>query len=170
MSADNNEAATESFCASCGVAEDDDTKLKKCTACYLVKYCGIKCQKAHRKQHKRACKKRAAELRDELLFKQPESSHDGDCPICCLPLPLFDRNKSIMFSCCSERICQGCCYANEKREIEMRLASKCPFCRHPRPKSEAECEQLAMKRIDANDCTATIWHKILREGGLQTCI
>jgi len=26
--------------------------------------------------------KRAAELRDEILFKQPESSHRGDCPIC----------------------------------------------------------------------------------------
>ena len=33
-------------------------------------------------------RKRAAVLRDELLFKQPESSHLGDCPICCLPLPL----------------------------------------------------------------------------------
>jgi hypothetical protein len=35
-----------------------------------------------------ACKKRAAELRDEILFKQPENTHLGDCPICFLPLSL----------------------------------------------------------------------------------
>ena len=40
-------------------------KLKNCTACRLVKYCGVECQKAHRKQHKKACKQRAAELKDE---------------------------------------------------------------------------------------------------------
>eukprot|EP00985_Skeletonema_marinoi_P006192 scaffold2689_cov70-Skeletonema_marinoi.AAC.15 len=67
-----------SCCASCGVtAEVDDIKLKNCTACYLVKYCSVKCQKDHRPQHKRECKKRMAELRDEFLFKQPESSHLG---------------------------------------------------------------------------------------------
>eukprot|EP00985_Skeletonema_marinoi_P026737 scaffold20984_cov139-Skeletonema_marinoi.AAC.1 len=62
-------------CASCGIAGVDDVKLKKCTACYLVRYCSVECQKEHRPQHKRACKKRAAELRDEILFKQPESTH-----------------------------------------------------------------------------------------------
>eukprot|EP00984_Skeletonema_dohrnii_P017230 scaffold7802_cov115-Skeletonema_dohrnii-CCMP3373.AAC.1 len=72
---------TMMFCASCGIAEVDDIKLKKCTACYLVKYCSVKCQRNHRPQHKRACKKRAAELRDEILFKQPESRDLGDCPI-----------------------------------------------------------------------------------------
>eukprot|EP00984_Skeletonema_dohrnii_P024979 scaffold14127_cov67-Skeletonema_dohrnii-CCMP3373.AAC.1 len=69
-------------CASCGVAEADDMKLKKCTACKSARYCSIKCQKEHRPKHKRDCKKRAAELRDEILFKQPECSHFGDCPIC----------------------------------------------------------------------------------------
>ncbi|KAK1741605.1 zf-MYND and TPR domain-containing protein [Skeletonema marinoi] len=69
----------DTCCASCGVAEGDDIKLKNCTACHLVKYCGVKCQKEHRPQHKRECKKRAAELHDEILFKQPENSHLGDC-------------------------------------------------------------------------------------------
>jgi len=72
-------------CASCGTEEVDGVKLKKCTACKSVRYCSVKCQKDHRAKHKRACKKRAAELRDEIVFKQPESSHLGDCPICCLP-------------------------------------------------------------------------------------
>ena len=73
MSADNNAAAASdmetSCCASCGVAESDDVKLKKCNGCYLVRYCGIKCQRDHWRQHKKECKKRAAELHEELLFK-----------------------------------------------------------------------------------------------------
>ena len=50
-------------CASCGTAGGDDIKLMKCTGCYLVKYCGVECQKEHRPKHKKECKKRAAELR-----------------------------------------------------------------------------------------------------------
>ena len=48
-------------CANCGKHGGDIVKLKNCTACRLVKYCGVDCQKTHRKQHKKACKQRAAE-------------------------------------------------------------------------------------------------------------
>jgi hypothetical protein len=67
-------------CDCCGIAVDD-IKVKTCSANKLVRYCSIDidCQKDHRPKHKKACKKRAAELRDELSFKQPESSHNGDC-------------------------------------------------------------------------------------------
>ncbi|KAK1733787.1 zf-MYND and TPR domain-containing protein [Skeletonema marinoi] len=82
-------------CAYCGIAEGDDIKLKTCTACKSARYCSVKCQKEHRSKHKQECKKRAAELHDELLFKQPESTHYGDCPICCLPL-LLDEHKSLI--------------------------------------------------------------------------
>ncbi len=52
-------------CASCGITDEGDgVELKKCTACKLVRYCGVECQRKHRPEHKRACKKRAAELRD----------------------------------------------------------------------------------------------------------
>ncbi|KAK1747225.1 hypothetical protein QTG54_002569 [Skeletonema marinoi] len=88
-------------CASCGIGQVDDIKLKKCTACYLVRYCSVKCQKEHRPKHKRACKKRAAELRDEILFKQPESTNLGDCPICFLPVSI-DTKKSSMGERCSD--------------------------------------------------------------------
>ena len=154
MSEDTN---NPSSCASCGIEECDDIKLKDCTACYLVKYCSIKCQKDHRKQHKEACKKRAAELRDELLFKQPESSHRGDCPICCLPLPL-DRSNSVLFYCCSKFICQGCMYADAQRMKERRLGHTCPFCRESTPKSHEQAVEQSgkhrMKRIKANDPVA----------------
>ena len=153
--------AIPSCCASCGKAEIDEVKLKKCDGCFLVKYCGIECQKAHRKQHKRECKKRAAELRDELLFTQPESTHLGDCPICCLPLPL-DISKSNLNNCCSKLICKGCIRANFKREMEMKLVLKCPFCRKALPATDEEGFQQNLRRAEANDPVA-----MLQEGGKQ---
>ena len=127
----------------------DEIKLKDCSACKLVKYCGVKCQRDHRPQHKRACKQRAAELRDELLFKQPKSTHLGDCPICCLPLSL-DPLKSTFMECCSKTVCYGCfctnANANAIGEMKGSLQPKCPFCRSPLPRSEEES-----KRNHAND-------------------
>eukprot|EP00577_Skeletonema_sp_RCC1716_P020868 CAMPEP_0113415472 /NCGR_PEP_ID=MMETSP0013_2-20120614/24582_1 /TAXON_ID=2843 ORGANISM="Skeletonema costatum, Strain 1716" /NCGR_SAMPLE_ID=MMETSP0013_2 /ASSEMBLY_ACC=CAM_ASM_000158 /LENGTH=295 /DNA_ID=CAMNT_0000302425 /DNA_START=120 /DNA_END=1008 /DNA_ORIENTATION=- /assembly_acc=CAM_ASM_000158 len=144
------------MCASCcGVAEVDDVKLKDCSACDLVRYCSDECQNDHRPQHKGACKKRAAELRDEILFKQPESSDLGDCPICCLPLSL-DRNLSILNECCGKLVCVGCDYANLKREFQGRLQPKCLFCRQPMKKNVEERERNTrmMKRVEANDPVA----------------
>jgi hypothetical protein len=46
-----------------------------------------------------------AELRDRDLFTQPDSSHLGDCPICCLPLSL-DQSKATFMGCCS-KTCAG---------------------------------------------------------------
>ena len=66
MNTANNITMTISSCANCGKGEDCD--LKKCSACMAVKYCSVACQKAHRPQHKRECKKRAAEIFDETLL------------------------------------------------------------------------------------------------------
>ena len=140
-------------CASCGVAQGDDIKLKWCTACHLVRYCSVKCQKDHRPKHKKECKKRAAELKDEILFKQPESNHFGDCPICCVPLPI-DVSKSALNACCGKRICTGCSFANLKRESEEGLQRRCPFCRTALPKSEEEAIEQLKKRVEANDPVA----------------
>ena len=52
---DYNEAeAAEAMmcCANCGKAEVDEIKLKFCTACKLVKYCSVDCQKNHQSKHK----------------------------------------------------------------------------------------------------------------------
>ena len=139
-------------CASCGIAGAVDMKLKDCSACKLVKYCGVECQRKHRPKHKKECKKRAAELRDEILFKQPESRHNGDCPICCLPLPL-GVSVTTMMTCCGKVVCGGCYYANQQRATEL-LKSRCPFCRQPEPDSEEEQLQYIKKRIEANDSYA----------------
>ncbi|KAK1742137.1 hypothetical protein QTG54_006702 [Skeletonema marinoi] len=153
MMSTEEEVAEMMGCASCGITEGDNIKLKKCNACYLVRYCGVKCQKEHRPEHKKACKKRAAELRDEIiLFKQPEGTDLGDCPICCLPLPV-DSAYTIM-SCCSKNICKGCTLANTMREYQESLEYKCPFCRKPAPTSEAASRANVMKRIEANDPAA----------------
>ncbi len=141
---------TMTCCACCGKAEVDDVKLKMCTACKLVKYCSVECQKNHRPQHKKTCKKRVAELRDDTLFTQPDGSCYGECPICCLPLPI-DRSKSNMNSCCCKYICRGCEYANKMRESEAGLSHKCPYCREPLPKTQEEANQNLMKRVKAND-------------------
>ena len=39
-------------CAACGKRGE---KLKKCTGCYLVRYCNVDCQKKHRKLHRKDC-------------------------------------------------------------------------------------------------------------------
>jgi len=73
----------------------------------MVKYCNRDCQIAHRPQHKKACKKRAAELYDEKLFKEVEPE---ECPICMLPLPI-DANHIQFQNCCGKQVCIGCIYA-----------------------------------------------------------
>ena len=148
-------------CASCGMAEVDDIVLMSCDDCDLEKYCSDECQENHKSDHEEACKKRSAELREELLFKQPESSCLGDCPICTLPLPI-DVSKFSSMTCCFKFICQGCSFANLKREEEMRLQHSCPFCREPAFITNEEADKLRMKRIEANDPNAMRY-----EGGLQ---
>ena len=144
-------AADTNYCASCGIAELDDIKLKECDGCDLVRYCSDNCQEDHRSQHEAKCKERAAELRDEILFKQPESTHRGDCPICCVPLPIEDR-KATSYSCCSKTVCIGCAYAdNTRQHRENRQHFSCPFCRQNR--SEPVDTKL-MKRVAANDPAA----------------
>ena len=163
MSAALEATSDISCCASCGKSEGDyDVKLKKCGGCELVKYCSVECQKNHRPKHKRACRQRAAELRDDRLFRQPDESHIGECPICCLPLPL-GYHKSGINSCCCKLICLGCGYANITREREQGLEPKCPYCREPLPDSREEFEPNLMKRVKTNDPAA------IRELGKRCC-
>eukprot|EP00985_Skeletonema_marinoi_P020328 scaffold12047_cov78-Skeletonema_marinoi.AAC.1 len=147
--ADNTEAANI-CCASCGIAEVDEIKLKNCDDCDLVRYCSDKCQEDHRPNHEAMCKERATELRDEILFRQPESSYLGDCPICCLPVPL-DETQSNMQACCSNIICKGCTVANMSREVEENKHPRCVFCRRSIIFTDEERHKNNLKRVEAND-------------------
>ena len=142
-------------CANCGSESSDTVKLKNCTACRLVKYCSVDCQRAHRKEHKGECKKRAAELKDEKLFTLGQERPEGDfCPICTLPIPIPMYKHSFFNVCCMKRVCHGCGIAAQKRGM-----FDCPFCRTPIQYQEDNDLALALlqKRVDAED-PATISH------------
>jgi len=79
----------DKVCANCGIAEVDDIELEECDGCDLVKYCSDKCREEHRKHHEKDCNnfflrnliaaisetwnaEQAAEIRDEILFRQPD--------------------------------------------------------------------------------------------------
>ena len=134
-------------CANCGKHESDAVKLKNCTACRLVKYCGVDCQKAHRKQHKKACKKRAAELKDEQLYSQGHERPEGDfCPICTLPIPLPMGKHAVFATCCMKRVCRGCDFAAQKRGM-----LDCAFCRTRLPDSDAGKLAMVQARVEKKD-------------------
>jgi len=137
-------------CANCGKGEEAGINLKACTACKSVKYCNRECQIAHRSQHRKECKKRAAELYDEKLFKQPPPLED--CPICVMRLPSLESGRVYM-SCCGKIICSGCVHAFRLR-ITKKEHDVCPFCRTPMATSHVETMKRLGKRIDLNDSNA----------------
>ena len=120
-------------------------------------------------EHEKICKKKMAELRDNDLFAQPDSSHLGECPICCLPMSL-DPKKSGYMGCCSKSICLGCNFSNTKREMDAGLEPRCAFCREPTPESDEEAEKKTMERIKKNDPEAMndMGKKHYHEGNYET--
>jgi len=133
-------------CATCGKRSDG---LKKCTACKLVKYCNATCQKAHRSAHKKECRKRAKELHEEALFRQPETP--DDCPICFLPLSYVEEQSAYQ-TCCGKFLCIGC--VNTVEQMESGWES-CAFCRVDRPSREGEVFERLEDRLEKyNDPTA----------------
>ncbi|EJK65627.1 hypothetical protein THAOC_13493, partial [Thalassiosira oceanica] len=137
-------------CANCGKLRSDAVKLKNCTACRLVKYCCVDCQRAHRKKHKKTCKQRAAELKDEELYSQGLVRPEGDfCPICTLPIPLPTDSHSCFMACCMKRACDGCDMAAKKRGMH-----DCAFCRTPLPANDADALARIQARVRKKDPTA----------------
>jgi hypothetical protein len=132
-------------CANCGKGEESSGDLKACTACNMVKYCNRECQIAHRPQHKKLCKKRAAELYDDKLFKEPPPPEE--CPICMLPPPIYANDSGKMngmtfHSCCGKSICDGCIYAM----AETGAKDLCAYCRTP-PFSSNKVEVKRLKKL-----------------------
>ena len=158
LSINDTDLLTIIICANCG---KEGTNLNICNKCKTTTYCNAACKKKHRSKHKEACekrvaelyedqlerKKRADELHDRELFKQPPP--DEDCPICMLPLPsLFTGRK--YSACCGKRICSGCIHAVEKRDGGVGL---CPFCRTPMPTAKEMIGQMK-KRMEVDDAEA----------------
>ena len=148
-------ADTILLCANCGKGEESAGDLKSCTACKMVKYCNRDCQIAHRPQHKKECKKRAAELHDEALFKDPPSRED--CPICFLPLPV-DAAETLFKVCCGKTICIGCIHVMTVEDIKKGKKKEeidtCAFCRTLRPSSDEEYIERLAKLMDKGNAIA----------------
>ena len=143
--------STTSMCANCGKGEESGGGLKACTACNMVKYCNRDCQIAHRPVHKKACRKRAAELHDEALFRREPPPEFGDCSICFLRLPIMGSGRSYM-SCCGKMICSGCCHADVYDNLgNIIVKEQCPFCRTPLPTSVEEAFERLKKRMEVGD-------------------
>jgi TPR repeat protein len=142
-----------------------------------VKYCNAECQHKNWSKHKKECKERAAELRNEALFKDPPPKEE--CPICFLPMPMiliscvslppasvssvpiFDFAKAneelagqsteVYYPCCGKSICRGCHYSSWKSGND----EKCPFCNADRTgKTDEEDVVEIMKRVEANDAAS----------------
>jgi len=169
---------TNNCCAECGKEEGDGgVSLKACKSCMQVKYCNADCQRNHWPKHKKACKQRATELRDEALFKDPPAKED--CPICCIPMPMqliccvsllpatissvpiYDfaiANQEMAteamdkyYPCCGKTICRGCWYSF----VQTGNDGKCPFCNSEREgKTEEDAVEELMKRVEANDAAS----------------
>ena len=160
-------------CAECGA--DGGVSLKICKSCMQVKYCNAICQKNHWQKHKKECKRHAAELRDEALFKDPPAKED--CPICFLPMPerliscvslrpatrssvpikdfaneheeLADREMETYYLCCGKSACGGCLHSFcESGNM------KCPFCNSERDKTIEQQVEEMRRRIEANDAAS----------------
>ena len=152
--ADNNIAV----CANCGKKGEDVTNI--CNKCKQVKYCNAACKKKHRHKHKKDCEehvklaaKRAAELHDIELFKEPPSLED--CPICFLRMPSLDPTGKKYKACCGKRICSGCFFApiydDQGNKADNNKQNQCHFCRTPHPKTEEELNEMRKKRMEKDD-------------------
>lgn len=165
-------------CDECGKKEEvDGVHLKACKSCMLVKYCNADCQRNNWPKHKKACKERATEIRDEALFRDPPDKED--CPICFLPMPvrliccamhppasetvvpiadfaeaneeLTDISTEEYYSCCGKSICKGCLHTLEESGNDER----CPFCNSDRcNKTAEEIVEEFNSRVASNDAGA----------------
>jgi len=163
-------------CADCGSVAGEDVSLKACKSCKLAKYCNVNCQKNHWKKHKKVCKRHAAELHDEAMFKDPPAKED--CPICFLPMPvkliacmtlppatitsipindyaeanveLANKDTETYYSCCGKSFCGGCSHSISKSGNN----GTCVFCKGVNNRTEEEKIEELMKRVEVNDAGA----------------
>lgn len=168
----DGELPSSKTCGSCGRTGTD---LKICTACRLVHYCNVTCQKAHRKAHKDDCKVMAHAK--EVMKEFKANPMTEECPLCMRPLPL-GADESRYRVCCGKVICDGCAVAHRMAQSKLTclvqtqqvqvLPLPCPFCRCPYlicASDEEELELYAERAEKHGDSTAVATMAALyREG------
>ena len=65
-------------CGGCGKRESDGVRLRKCTRCSGVVYCGAQCQQSDWARHKQCCSKELALLRRALRRLDTEQPREVD--------------------------------------------------------------------------------------------
>lgn len=98
--------------------------------------------------HKKECKKLAAEMHDEQLFKEPPPP--DDCPICFLTLQ-YGQFTEYFHACCGKTICAGCIISMRKSEGG---ANTCAFCRTPVAKDNEEQFKRMKKLTESGNAIA----------------
>ena len=96
------------LCSSCGIPAVSYVNWKKCDCSRGcgVKFVAMNVRLGISNTHKE-------ELRTKKLFTQPEKERLRFVVYRCQ----IDMNRSIMMGGCSKIICDGCSYANKRREI-----------------------------------------------------
>lgn len=110
--------------------------------CYDLK--NMKSSTTNKAKQCTSCKAGTDQIRNEMLFKQPDAAHLGACPICFLPLPLDQQQAGKI-------ICLGCDYANALRMVKSKQKCVCCFCRQPGPATQKEEELAKSTRVKASD-------------------
>ena len=167
-------------CAHCGKSGGDregevKLKLKYCTACRLVKYCSVDCQKAHRKGHKKACKQRAAELKGERLHSALTGTQDSKaamkvCGACERTLPEDSYSRDQRGRRQSSGRCEECVAAGNqlvlmRKGLTRSEENECPICNLliPLDWKQSMVKVCCMKTV-CNGCTLAS-----RKRGMRDC-
>ena len=133
-------------CANCGKHGSDAVKLKHCTACRLVRYCGVDCQKAHRKQHKKACKKREGELKGGSSGSLSIGMRGGSVPP---PVSSFPVRVIMKICGACERELPEDSYSEEQRGLRQ-SSQRCEEC--VAAKNELVLMKKGSTRSEEDDC------------------
>lgn len=118
-------------CAYCAITEAyDGIRLKKCSKCKLVSYCGKECQKQHwiTGGHKQMCLS-PDEKKPAISVNNKKSMPAKLCLICRSALDFEPRTEPLMTLPCGHSFHSKCVVSNK----DLCLCKLCPSCLMPLP-------------------------------------
>ena len=90
------------------------------------------------------------------MFAMP--SPPDDCPVCMLPVPVFQPMKKYQ-ACCGVILCMGCCAAQYGVAGPVHVEGSdhivaCPFCRDETPFADGNIADKVRKGVERGDAEA----------------
>ena len=145
-------------CSNCETLQTETHKLIRCP-CHSVRYCNKDCQKKHRTQHKKECRRLLAEKKmkktKQITAKPPQEEEQeqgerkehnatetttndqeeerDECPICLEMIPKIDAYFT-RFVCCGNGLHDHC--AEDLKSTK--IGDNCPLCRAKAPTTKKE--------------------------------